>query len=72
MKVLVCGASHVGLPCFMFSFFICFISFIYLFLSTFIIFIRVLFCVLNDLIYFIELDIITLNSSRTVITFLFD
>ena len=31
-----------------------------------------LFFVLNDLVYFVEWEIITLNSSRVVITFLLD
>jgi NADH-ubiquinone oxidoreductase chain 5 len=56
----------------MFNLSICFISFIFLFLSSLLLFISGFYFVLNDLIYFIEWDIITLNSRRIVITFLFD
>jgi NADH-ubiquinone oxidoreductase chain 5 len=38
----------------------------------FFLFIGGFYFVLNDLVYFIEWDIITLNSTRVVITFLFD
>nr|URX53428.1 NADH dehydrogenase subunit 5 [Rugitermes unicolor] len=56
----------------MFYFSICFISFIFLFISGFTLFLVGWYFVLNDLIYFIEWDIITLNSSSIVMTFLFD
>jgi NADH-ubiquinone oxidoreductase chain 5 len=56
----------------MLRFSICFISSISLFLSTLLLFLLGFYFVLNDLIYFIEWDIITLNSSRIVTTFLFD
>nr|UQJ75138.1 NADH dehydrogenase subunit 5 [Rugitermes sp.] len=56
----------------MFYFSICFISFIFLFISGLILFLVGWYFVLNDLIYFIEWDIITLNSSSVVMTFLFD
>nr|URX53066.1 NADH dehydrogenase subunit 5 [Comatermes perfectus] len=51
---------------------ICFISFIPLFLSGIFLFLLSFYFVLNDLIYFIEWDIITLNSSSVIMTFLFD
>nr|URX53649.1 NADH dehydrogenase subunit 5 [Kalotermitidae sp. 4 AB-2022a] len=51
---------------------ICFVSFIFLFISG----LSFLFCgvwlALNELTYFIEWDIITLNSSSVIMTFLFD
>nr|URX54403.1 NADH dehydrogenase subunit 5 [Cryptotermes havilandi] len=56
----------------MFSFSICFISFIFLFFSGVFLFISGFYFVLNDLVYFVEWDVITLNSSSVVMTFLFD
>nr|URX53779.1 NADH dehydrogenase subunit 5 [Cryptotermes havilandi] len=56
----------------MFSFSICFISFIFLFFSGVFLFISGFYFVLNDLVYFVEWDIVTLNSSSVVMTFLFD
>nr|URX54416.1 NADH dehydrogenase subunit 5 [Rugitermes aridus] len=56
----------------MFYFSICFISFVFLFISGLILFLVGWYFVLNNLIYFIEWDIITLNSSSVVMTFLFD
>nr|AIY61939.1 NADH dehydrogenase subunit 5 [Rugitermes sp. A TB-2014] len=56
----------------MFIFSICFISFIFLFLFGIVSFLVGWYFVLNDLVYFIEWDIITLNSSSVVMTFLFD
>nr|QXT44681.1 NADH dehydrogenase subunit 5 [Adaiphrotermes sp. KE15-174] len=51
---------------------ICFISFIFLFLSGwFCCFLGVNF-IMNDLVYFIEWNIITLNGSSVIMTFLFD
>jgi NADH-ubiquinone oxidoreductase chain 5 len=51
---------------------ICFVSFIFLFVLGVFLFFGGFYFVLNDLVYFIEWDIITLNSSRIVMTFLFD
>nr|URX52670.1 NADH dehydrogenase subunit 5 [Glyptotermes nr. iridipennis] len=51
---------------------ICFISFISLFFSGLVLFLMSFYFVFNDLIVFIEWDIITLNSSSVVMTFLFD
>nr|UQJ75099.1 NADH dehydrogenase subunit 5 [Comatermes perfectus] len=56
----------------MMYFSICFISFIPLFLFGIFLFLLSFYFVLNDLIYFIEWDIITLNSSSVIMTFLFD
>nr|URX53831.1 NADH dehydrogenase subunit 5 [Glyptotermes sp. 13 AB-2022a] len=56
----------------MFYISICFISFFFLFLSGMFLFVLGFYFVLNDLVYFIEWDIITLNSSSIVMTFLFD
>nr|QXT44239.1 NADH dehydrogenase subunit 5 [Adaiphrotermes sp. CIVT267] len=51
---------------------ICFISFVFLFLSGwFCCFLGVNF-IMNDLVYFIEWNIITLNGSSIIMTFLFD
>nr|QXT44174.1 NADH dehydrogenase subunit 5 [Adaiphrotermes sp. B JRA-2021a] len=51
---------------------ICFISFIFLFLSGWLCcFLGVNF-IMNDLVYFIEWNIITLNGSSIIMTFLFD
>lgn len=51
---------------------ICLVSFIFLLVSGVSLFLGGFYFVLNDLVYFIEWDIITLNSGRVVITFLFD
>nr|YP_009479849.1 NADH dehydrogenase subunit 5 [Incisitermes minor]AVX29519.1 NADH dehydrogenase subunit 5 [Incisitermes minor] len=56
----------------MFYLSICFISFIFLFFSGVAMFISGFYFVLNDLTYFIEWNIVTLNSSSVVMTFLFD
>jgi NADH-ubiquinone oxidoreductase chain 5 len=56
----------------MYYFSICFISFIFLFFVGFFLFIGGFYLVLNDLVYFVEWEIITLNSSRVVMTFLLD
>nr|WAX39357.1 NADH dehydrogenase subunit 5 [Neostylopyga rhombifolia] len=51
---------------------ICFISFFFLFMiSMFLIFFSFYF-IMNDIIYFVEWDIISINSSSVVMTFLFD
>nr|YP_010620961.1 NADH dehydrogenase subunit 5 [Hebardina concinna]WAX39305.1 NADH dehydrogenase subunit 5 [Hebardina concinna] len=51
---------------------ICFISFLFLFMFSIFLVILGFYFILNDLIYFIEWDIISLNSSSIVMTFLFD
>jgi NADH-ubiquinone oxidoreductase chain 5 len=51
---------------------ICFVSFVPLVLSGVCLFLLGFYFVINDLVYFIEWDIITLNSGRVVMTFLFD
>nr|URX54442.1 NADH dehydrogenase subunit 5 [Cryptotermes penaoru] len=56
----------------MFYLSICFISFVFLFLVGFSLFLVGFYFVLNDLVYFIEWEIITLNSTSIVMTFLFD
>nr|URX52819.1 NADH dehydrogenase subunit 5 [Cryptotermes chacoensis] len=56
----------------MFYLSICFISFVFLFLSGFLFFVGGFYFMLNNLVYFIEWDVITLNSSSVVMTFLFD
>nr|URX52936.1 NADH dehydrogenase subunit 5 [Cryptotermes cynocephalus] len=56
----------------MFYFSICFISFVFLFFVSIFLFIGGFYFVLNDLVYFVEWEIITLNSSSVVMTFLFD
>nr|URX54494.1 NADH dehydrogenase subunit 5 [Glyptotermes sp. 18 AB-2022a] len=56
----------------MFIFSICFISFISLFFFSVILLLLGVYFVSNDLVYFVEWDIITLNSSSVVMTFLLD
>nr|URX52696.1 NADH dehydrogenase subunit 5 [Glyptotermes sp. 1 AB-2022a] len=51
---------------------ICFVSFVSLMFSGLVLFLLSFYFVFNDLIVFIEWDIITLNSSSVVMTFLFD
>nr|URX53235.1 NADH dehydrogenase subunit 5 [Neotermes nr. kartaboensis] len=51
---------------------ICFVSFAFLFVFGVFLFFVGFYFVLNDLIYFVEWDIIALNSSSVVMTFLFD
>nr|URX53844.1 NADH dehydrogenase subunit 5 [Postelectrotermes sp. 2 AB-2022a]URX53883.1 NADH dehydrogenase subunit 5 [Kalotermitidae sp. 1 AB-2022a]URX53935.1 NADH dehydrogenase subunit 5 [Kalotermitidae sp. 1 AB-2022a] len=51
---------------------VCFTSFFFLFFAGVFLFLLGFYFVLNDLTYFIEWDIITLNSSSVVMTFLFD
>nr|UXD79084.1 NADH dehydrogenase subunit 5 [Stolotermes victoriensis] len=51
---------------------ICYISFVFLALVSLFLFFVGFFFISNDLIYFVEWDIITLNSSSVVMTFLFD
>nr|URX53287.1 NADH dehydrogenase subunit 5 [Glyptotermes sp. 11 AB-2022a] len=56
----------------MFIFSVCFISFISLFFLSLLLILMGFYYLMNDLIYFIEWDVITLNSSSVVMTFLFD
>nr|URX52949.1 NADH dehydrogenase subunit 5 [Glyptotermes sp. 6 AB-2022a]URX52975.1 NADH dehydrogenase subunit 5 [Glyptotermes sp. 6 AB-2022a]URX54520.1 NADH dehydrogenase subunit 5 [Glyptotermes sp. 6 AB-2022a] len=56
----------------MFYFSICFISFVALFILGVFLFLVGFYFVFNDLVIFIEWDVITLNSSSVVMTFLFD
>nr|URX52735.1 NADH dehydrogenase subunit 5 [Cryptotermes sp. 1 AB-2022a] len=56
----------------MFYLSICFVSFVFLFLTGIFLFVGGLYFVLNDLVYFIEWEVVTLNSSSVVMTFLFD
>nr|YP_010946486.1 NADH dehydrogenase subunit 5 [Cyrtonotula maculosa]WGO57204.1 NADH dehydrogenase subunit 5 [Cyrtonotula maculosa] len=51
---------------------ICFISFFFLFFSSLMLFIMGFFFIMNDLIYFIEWEVVMMNSSSIVMTFLFD
>nr|AMN09036.1 NADH dehydrogenase subunit 5 [Pedicia sp. ZK-2016] len=51
---------------------ICFISFIFLFIISVSLFMISLNFLLNDLVYFIEWEVLSLNSSSIVMTFLFD
>nr|URX53675.1 NADH dehydrogenase subunit 5 [Postelectrotermes sp. 1 AB-2022a]URX53740.1 NADH dehydrogenase subunit 5 [Postelectrotermes sp. 1 AB-2022a] len=51
---------------------ICFVSFLFLFLSGSFLFLVGFYFVLNNLVYFIEWNIITINSGSVVMTFLFD
>nr|URX53571.1 NADH dehydrogenase subunit 5 [Procryptotermes corniceps] len=56
----------------MFYLSICFISFVSLFLVGVFLFSGGLYFVLGDLVYFVEWDIVTLNGTSIVMTFLFD
>nr|YP_010621013.1 NADH dehydrogenase subunit 5 [Periplaneta japonica]WAX39396.1 NADH dehydrogenase subunit 5 [Periplaneta japonica] len=51
---------------------ICFISFIFLIIFSFFLIFLSFYFIMNNLIYFVEWDIISLNSSSIVMTFLFD
>lgn len=56
----------------MINFSICFVNFLLLILISLTSFFLSLYFILNDLVYFIEWDLLTINSSSIVITFLFD
>nr|WGO57893.1 NADH dehydrogenase subunit 5 [Brephallus tramlapensis] len=51
---------------------ICFISFFFLFLLSLMLFTMGFYFVLNELIYFIEWEVVMINSTSIVMTFLFD
>nr|YP_010946603.1 NADH dehydrogenase subunit 5 [Margattea spinosa]WGO57321.1 NADH dehydrogenase subunit 5 [Margattea spinosa] len=51
---------------------ICSLVFFYLFMSSLMVLVMGFFFILNDLIFFVEWEIVTLNSSSIVMTFLFD
>nr|WGO58010.1 NADH dehydrogenase subunit 5 [Rhabdoblatta densimaculata] len=51
---------------------ICFISFMFLFFVSMTLFMMGFYFIMNDLVYFIEWEVVTLNSSSIVMTFLFD
>nr|WMY24086.1 NADH dehydrogenase subunit 5 [Malagasitermes milloti] len=51
---------------------ICFVSFIFLFLMGWICCVLGSYFIINDLVYFIDWNIITLNGSSVIMTFLFD
>uniref|UniRef100_UPI0030FE7B31 NADH dehydrogenase subunit 5 n=1 Tax=Neopanorpa triangulata TaxID=3135614 RepID=UPI0030FE7B31 len=51
---------------------ICLISFMFLFMISMICFISGVYFLINDLVYFIEWELLSLNSSSIVMTFLFD
>nr|YP_010946811.1 NADH dehydrogenase subunit 5 [Pycnoscelus nigra]WGO57568.1 NADH dehydrogenase subunit 5 [Pycnoscelus nigra] len=51
---------------------ICFISFFFLLISSMTLFSLGFYFIMNDLVYFIEWEVISLNSSCIVMTFLFD
>jgi hypothetical protein len=72
MKMLICGVSDV-----VFTSGLCIISLFVLLALFFIfywffLFVSGFYLVLNDLVYFVEWEVITLNSSRVVMTFLLD
>nr|AUG33516.1 NADH dehydrogenase subunit 5 [Cerconychia flectospina] len=54
------------------SFSICFISFVTLFLIALFLVLMGFYFIMNDLVYFIEWEVLTLNSGAVVMTFLFD
>nr|URX54455.1 NADH dehydrogenase subunit 5 [Procryptotermes speiseri] len=56
----------------MFYLSICFVSFAFLFLTSACLLAGGLHFLLNDLVYFVEWEIVSLNSSKVVMTFLFD
>nr|WGO58036.1 NADH dehydrogenase subunit 5 [Rhabdoblatta ecarinata] len=51
---------------------ICFISFFFLFFFSLFLFIMGFYFIMNDLVYFIEWEIVSINSSSIIMTFLFD
>nr|WNH36534.1 NADH dehydrogenase subunit 5 [Nasutitermes sp. 1 MLW-2023a] len=51
---------------------ICFVSFVFLFLSGWVCCVLGSYFIMNDLVYFIDWNIITLNGSSIIMTFLFD
>nr|WGO58049.1 NADH dehydrogenase subunit 5 [Rhabdoblatta incisa] len=51
---------------------ICFISFFFLFFFSLLLFNLGFYFIMNDLIYFIEWEVVTINSSMIIMTFLFD
>nr|YP_009373410.1 NADH dehydrogenase subunit 5 [Neostylopyga rhombifolia]AQD17631.1 NADH dehydrogenase subunit 5 [Neostylopyga rhombifolia] len=51
---------------------ICFISFFFLFMISMLLVFLSFYFIMNDIIYFVEWDIISINSSSVVMTFLFD
>nr|WGO58088.1 NADH dehydrogenase subunit 5 [Rhabdoblatta orlovi] len=51
---------------------ICFISFFFLFFLSMLLFMIGFYFIMNDLVYFIEWEVVTMNSSSIVMTFLFD
>nr|WGO57984.1 NADH dehydrogenase subunit 5 [Pseudophoraspis clavellata] len=51
---------------------ICYISFFFLFFLSLILFLMGFYFIMNDLIYFIEWEVVTINSSSIIMTFLFD
>nr|WGO58101.1 NADH dehydrogenase subunit 5 [Rhabdoblatta saussurei] len=51
---------------------ICFISFFFLFFLSILLFTLSFYFIMNELVYFIEWEIVSLNSSSIVMTFLFD
>nr|YP_010046013.1 NADH dehydrogenase subunit 5 [Nasimyia megacephala]QPG86059.1 NADH dehydrogenase subunit 5 [Nasimyia megacephala] len=51
---------------------ICFISFIFLFLCSMFLFFSSIYVLHNEVVYFIEWEVVSLNSSSIVMTFLFD
>jgi hypothetical protein len=71
VKILVVVPTMYFLTYVVLSLIISFIRFISLFISDVFLFLLGFYFVLNDLIYFIEWNIITLNSGRIVMTFLF-
>lgn len=56
----------------MINFSICFVNFLVFIITSFIFFIFRIYFLLNDLVYFIEWDLIIIQSTSIVITFLFD
>nr|AIY62004.1 NADH dehydrogenase subunit 5 [Orthognathotermes aduncus] len=51
---------------------ICFVSFVFLFLLGWLCCLCGIYFIVNDLVYFIDWDIVTLNGSSVIMTFLFD
>nr|YP_010946590.1 NADH dehydrogenase subunit 5 [Margattea multipunctata]WGO57308.1 NADH dehydrogenase subunit 5 [Margattea multipunctata] len=51
---------------------ICMLSFLYLFMMSLLMFVLGFYYLMNEMIYFVEWEVVTLNSSSIVMTFLFD
>jgi hypothetical protein len=71
-KMLVCGADDIFVYFRFMLMSICFVRFVFLFLLGWGCCVLGSYFIINDLVYFIDWNIITLNGSSVIMTFLFD